>query len=138
MESEEWRSPLLQVNEANGRPIYIGRMNEFRAIYERLVADAAECELIGNLAVDRHKRHEFRRRAELYKTDADRLKKMLHQDRHLSGQQKGRPADLAITPNVALGPEVLVCSPNMLSQLSSNTCAEEVHATPSACARQLR
>jgi hypothetical protein len=70
---------LLQVSEAGARPSYVWRMKEMKAIYEKLVADAAECEMIGNLAAERQKRHEFRRRAELYKGDADRVKQMLDQ-----------------------------------------------------------
>jgi hypothetical protein len=52
-------------------------MNDLKAIYESLVADAAECEMIGNLAIERQKRHEFRRRAEQYKSDAHRIKRLL-------------------------------------------------------------
>jgi hypothetical protein len=49
-------------------------MQDFKARLEKLYADAAECDLIGNLATDASKRASFRRMAEQDRTMAAELK----------------------------------------------------------------
>ena len=48
-------------------------MQDFKSRYERLLNDAADCELIGGLAVDPTKRASFRRLAERLRTIAAQL-----------------------------------------------------------------
>jgi hypothetical protein len=52
-------------------------MEEIRASYERLLAKAAECELISNLATDHQTRADFRRQAEELKHDAERVRDLI-------------------------------------------------------------
>ena len=49
-------------------------MNDLHARLEKVLADAAECDLIGNLAADRAKRDMFRGLAEQYKEMAGRIR----------------------------------------------------------------
>jgi hypothetical protein len=48
-------------------------MQDLKSRLEKLTADATECELIGNLAVDQAKRTTFRRLAEQFRRMADEL-----------------------------------------------------------------
>ena len=49
-------------------------MQDLKARLEKLMADAAECELICNLATDTAKRATFRRLAEQFRSMADEIK----------------------------------------------------------------
>jgi len=49
-------------------------MRDFKARIDKLLVDAAECELIGDLATQPNKRASFRRLAEQFRTIAVRLK----------------------------------------------------------------
>src|SRR5689334_23345462 len=49
-------------------------MQDFKSRYEKLLTDAADCELIGGLAVDQTKRASFRRLAEQLHDIAAQLK----------------------------------------------------------------
>jgi len=48
-------------------------MKDIKPRLEKLIADAAECDLIGTLAADPEKREAFRRLAQQYRTMADEL-----------------------------------------------------------------
>lgn len=49
-------------------------MHDLQARLEKLIADAADCEIIGNLAADVAKRATFRRLAEQYREMAERIR----------------------------------------------------------------
>jgi len=49
-------------------------MQDCKTRFEKLITDAAECDLIGNLAADTAKRASFRRLAEQFRTMATQLK----------------------------------------------------------------
>jgi len=49
-------------------------MNELQAKLERLLAEAQDCDLIGNLATDHAKRATFRRMAEQFRQMAEQLR----------------------------------------------------------------
>ena len=49
-------------------------MQNLKARREKLLADAADCDLIGNLATDVAKRAAFRRRAEQFRAMADDIR----------------------------------------------------------------
>jgi hypothetical protein len=49
-------------------------MNDLQAKLERLVAEAHDCDLIGNLATDQAKRATFRRMAAQFREMAEQLK----------------------------------------------------------------
>ena len=49
-------------------------MHDLQARYEKLLADAADCEIVGHLAVDSGKRATFMRLAEQYKEMAERIR----------------------------------------------------------------
>jgi hypothetical protein len=49
-------------------------MQDLQSRMDKLLADAADCELIGNLAPDTSKRVAFYRLAEQYKAMAERIK----------------------------------------------------------------
>ena len=49
-------------------------MNDLQAKLERLLADAQDCDLIGNLATDRDKRATFRRMAAQFREMAEQLR----------------------------------------------------------------
>lgn len=50
------------------------RMKDLQAKLERLLADAHDCDLIGNLATDHDKRATFRRMAAQFREMAEQLK----------------------------------------------------------------
>lgn len=50
---------------------------DIRARIEKLLADAADCEIVSNLAVDVRKRAQFRRLADQYKAMAAHLQAQL-------------------------------------------------------------
>jgi hypothetical protein len=50
------------------------RMKELQAKLERLLAEAQDCDLIGNLATDQAKRATFRRMAAQFREMAEQLK----------------------------------------------------------------
>jgi hypothetical protein len=49
-------------------------MQDYKTRFEKLISDAAECDLIGNLAADATKRASFRRLAEQFRALATQLK----------------------------------------------------------------
>ena len=49
-------------------------MQDLKARYEKVVADIAECELIGSLAADAEKRQMFRDLADQYRRMSEALK----------------------------------------------------------------
>ena len=49
-------------------------MQDLKARYEKVLADAAECDLIGSLAADEEKRQMFRSLGEQYRRMAEALK----------------------------------------------------------------
>ena len=49
-------------------------MHDLKLRYEKVLADAAECDLVGNLAADKEKRDMFRSLAEQYRRMAEALK----------------------------------------------------------------
>ena len=49
-------------------------MKDYKARFENLISDAAECELIGNLATEASKRNTLRRLAEQFRTIAMEVK----------------------------------------------------------------
>ena len=49
-------------------------MQDYKARIEKLSADAAECDLIGNLAVEEAKRKTFRRLAQQFRAIGEQLK----------------------------------------------------------------
>ena len=52
-------------------------MEDFKSTIEKLILDAADCEMIGNLATDVNKRAVFKRLAERYREMLSDLKKHL-------------------------------------------------------------
>jgi hypothetical protein len=77
-------------------------MQDYKHRIDKLVADAAECELIGSLAGDATKRATFRRLAEQFRITAGQLKAELEgtafvpvSDRHFLLQQAARCRALA-------------------------------------------
>jgi hypothetical protein len=49
-------------------------MPDLKIKLDNLLADAADCQLIGNLAIDPAKREEYRRRAEEFRALAERVR----------------------------------------------------------------
>ena len=58
--------------------------NDLKTRMEKLIADAADCDLIASLAADLRKRAMFRRMAEQFRTMAAELK------REISAAEKGK------------------------------------------------
>lgn len=58
-------------------------MQDLKARYEKVVADIAECELIGSLAADKEKREMFRDLGEQYRRMAAALKQEIDRRRGL-------------------------------------------------------
>jgi hypothetical protein len=52
-------------------------MQDFKAKLEKLIADAAECDLIANLSDDKDKREAFRSLAERYRKMADAVRQAM-------------------------------------------------------------
>ena len=52
-------------------------MHDLKAQLEKLVADAAECEIIANLATDKDKREAFRSLAVQYRKMADAIREVI-------------------------------------------------------------
>jgi hypothetical protein len=52
-------------------------MQDFKAKLEKLIADAAECDMIANLSADKDKRETFRSLAEQYRKMADAIRQAM-------------------------------------------------------------
>jgi hypothetical protein len=50
------------------------RVQDLKERYEKVLADAAECDLVGSMAADKEKREMFRSLAEQYRRMAEALK----------------------------------------------------------------
>lgn len=65
-------------------------MQDIKNRLEKLLTDAAECDLIGNLAADEEKRATFRKLAEQYRSMAEQMKAEIAR-REAAPAGKGRP-----------------------------------------------
>jgi hypothetical protein len=52
-------------------------MQDFKAKLEKLISDAAECDMIANLSDDKDKREAFRSLAEQYRKMADAIRQTM-------------------------------------------------------------